>query len=287
MELELKTEYWHDSQAREAFKTFILNIHGLDFTEWEAQGYWDQVYTPFSYFKDGKIISSVCIYLLDAVIAGRSTRLIQISGVGTHPDWRRQGLSRELTELGLEWARGQHEGVFLFADTPAIPYYQACGFTPLKEYLEVIYGIPTETRPGAIQLDPMLKDQQDKIFEYAQGRVPLSDRFSINNPKLFMFYILYFLKNNIYEIKELGCLVCYKREGNTLSIYDIVAEEIPSFEDLYPYIAVETDHKIKFHFHTDKLGLRNVERERIEHNHAFTRGNFPVNDPVFPYTSRA
>jgi len=150
MALELTSEYWSDTKAREAFKAFILNIHGLDFREWEAQGYWDSAYTPFSYFKDGKIISSVCIYLLDAVIAGRSTRLIQISGVGTHPDWRRRGLSRELTELGLEWARGQHEGVFLFADTGAIPYYQACGFTPLKEYQELIYGIPTETRPGNV-----------------------------------------------------------------------------------------------------------------------------------------
>ena len=131
--LELRTEYWHDDRARAAFKTFMRTIHGLDFTRWESAGFWDDAHTPFSYFQGEEIVASVCIYLLDAIVEGRSTRLVQISGVGTLPAWRRRGLSRQLTEIGLAWAAGRHEGVFLFADDDAVAYYEHTGFRPVQE----------------------------------------------------------------------------------------------------------------------------------------------------------
>ena len=91
MDLELRTHYWDDRNALAAFKTFILNIHGLDFSEWESRGYWDHAYTPFSFFDGDTIVASVCVYMLDAVLNGNNTRVAQISGVGTLPDWRRKG----------------------------------------------------------------------------------------------------------------------------------------------------------------------------------------------------
>jgi len=200
MDLELRNNYWEDSEAREAFKTFILDIHGLDFKEWEAHGYWDTAYTPFSYFKNGKIVASICIYLLDAVINGHNAKLVQISGVGTHQDYRRQGLSRELTDLGLEWAKNQHEGIFLFADEEAIPYYLRCGFSPLNETQEYCQIEPVDPKDGIIRLNPSDKEDLDKIYEYAQSRTPLSDKFSVFSSKLLMFHALYTLRNKMYEI---------------------------------------------------------------------------------------
>jgi len=286
-DLELRTHYWDDQQARSAFKDFIFSIHGLDFNSWESAGYWDNAYSPYSYFKNGVIVASVCIYLLDAIIDGASTQLVQISGVGTLDAYRRMGLSRKLTELGLEYANKHDLGIFLFADEAAIPYYKSCGFTPLTEYIEIMESDPTDTQLGIVQLNPMLKEDQKKIFAYAKRRTPISSQFSIINPKLFMFHALYFLRENVYEVSDLNCLVCFHREGNTLRIFDIVGEQIPRFDILYPYISEETDYTIEFHFHTDKLGLAKTRRVIIEENNAFSKGNFPVNQPIFPYTSRA
>ena len=287
MNLELKTEYWDTPKAREAFKAFILEIHGLDFTEWEARGYWDNTYTPFSYFRDGKVISSICIYLLDAVIAGRQSKLVQISGVGTHKDWRRQGLSRELTDLGLEWAKGQHAGVFLFADKEAIPYYERCDFSPINETLESYHIKPVPIRQGLRQLDPANQLNLDIIYNYAINRTPISDKFSVFSPKLLMFHALYSMRNKMYEIPDLECLVFFDREGPMINIYDVLGKKIPSFDDTYPYISRETDKIIHFHFHTDKLGLRGVETKTITGNNTFVKGSFPVSEPAFPFTSRA
>ncbi len=286
-DLEFRSHYWNDPKARSAFKAFILDIHGLDFTTWEQAGYWDARYQPFSFFKDGEVIANVCIYAMDAIISGSNTTLLQISGVGTSEAYRRNGLSRELTERGIESVAKSREGIFLFADEEAIPYYQKCGFTALQEYLEIFYAIPTDPIRGALKQNISQSVDLDKIFNYASNRAPISEIFSVLNAELFMFHALYFLQDHIYEIPELKCLVCYKRTGNSLDIFDILGEQIPEFDTLYPYIARETDHTVKFHFHTDKMGLKNTEKVLLEEHHAFTRGNFPISNPIFPYTSRA
>lgn len=287
MDLTLKTEYWGDLPAREAFKKFILEIHGLDFSPWESHGYWDDAYTPFSFFEGDRVVASVCIYLLDALIDGEPTCLAQISGVGTLPEWRRRGINRELTDIGLQWARGKQSGLFLFSDTDAIPFYERCGFAPAEEYIEIVEATPLRSRGGTVRLDPGKKPDLDKIYRYAERRSPISNRFSVLNAKLTMFHVLYYLGDHAYEIPDLGCIIFYKRTEGRLDIFDILGESIPPLKDLYPYIADDSDKVIEFHFNTDKLGLDGVRTRPLFGNHLFVRGTFPVDRPVFPYTSRA
>jgi len=287
VDLELRTEYWNDPEAHAAFKKFILEIHGLDFSEWDSAGYWDEAYTPFSFFQGDKVVASVCIYLLDAIIDGESTSVAQISGVGTAPQRRRQGLNRQLTEVGLDWARGRHDGVFLFSDTDAIPFYRKCGFTPIEEYVQVAQAEPVPNRGGAIKLDPGKKQDLDRIYEYAKRRAPVSDRFSVLNEKLVMFHVLHGLRDRTYEIPDLGCIVFYKRAQGCLSIFDVVGEKVPRLKELYPYISDETDEEIEFHFHPEKLDPGHCRSRPLRGNHPFVRDPFPVGKPVFPFTSRA
>jgi len=287
MDLEFRTEYWNDSKARGAFKSFILDIHNLDFNDWEVCGYWDPAYTPFSYFINGHVISSVCVYLLDAVIHGRMTKLVQISGVGTHQDYRKQGLSRELTKMGLDWAKDQHEGIFLFADEAAIPYYLRCGFSPINESQEYCKIKPVNTNDGIVQLNPSNRIDLDRIYDYANRRTPISHKFSILSSKLLMFHALYTMRDKMYEIPNLNCLVFFDRDKDVVNVYDILGETIPPFEELYPYICSNTDKRIDFHFHTDKLGINNIKTRPLVGNNAYVKGLFPVLNPAFPFTSRA
>lgn len=287
MAVSLKTEYWDDPQARDAFKKFMKKIFRLDFSEWESGGYWDTAYTPFSFLHGEDLVSSVCVYLLDAVIDGRHTHLAQISGVGTLPEWRGRGLSRRLTNTGLRWAQGRHDGVFLFADSEAVPFYRRCGFRPIDEYLETLPARTVSPCRGAVKLDPGKKSDRDRIYAHAQRRAPLSNRFSILNAKLLMFHALHGLRDHVYEIPDLNCLVFYKRHQGQLSLFDIVGEKIPRFGDLYPYLAGRNDQVIEFHFFTDKLGIVESTASPLRGNHPFVKRPFPVERPVFPYTSRA
>lgn len=287
MDFELRTDYWGDPQARNAFKDFMVEIHGLDFAAWEAGGYWDSAYTPFSFFKDGAVVANVCIYRLNAVVDGRATHLAQVSGVGTLPGMRRQGLNRRLTEIALEWAEGKQEGVFLFSDTQAIPFYRACGFQEQEEYLEVVDAPSVTGHGGAIRLDCGRKEILDRIYHRAKKRAPVSDRLGVLNERLVLFHVQYFHRDHVYEVPDLGCIVIFSRDSGRLKVYDILGERIPSFSELYPFISSEQDRVIEFHFHADKLGLVGLRKEMVQGNNCFVKGPFPVHDPVFPSTARA
>lgn len=285
--LIIRSHYWDDAKAKAAFKKFILNIHGLDFTEWDTLGFWDPTFTPFSYFEGDRVVSSVCVYPLRAIIDGKETKLLQISSVGTHPDFRRRGLNKKLTEAGLAWAEGKHEGVFLFSDDEAIPYYERQGFKLIDEFIHVCRPMPTPFRQGAVRLDPENTNDLKRIQGFVENSIPISSKLSTINPRLVMFHVLYFMRDAVFEIPDLDCLVFFKRKDGKLSIYDIIGSQIPVFDDLYPYLADGTDRLVEFHFHTDQLDLTDVKEKLIKGNNTMVKPGFPIRDPVFPYTSRA
>lgn len=285
--LELREAYWGDVRARAAFKRFVLRIHGVDFDAWDRAGFWDEAYRPCSYFVGDSVVASVCIYLLDAVVDGRPTRLAQISGVGTLPGWRRRGLARELTEIGLERARDRYDGLFLFAAPGAVSFYERCGFRPLAESLSRAPVEPVPRRSGAVRLDCDDPDEIQRIYRHAQRRTPVSNRFGVTNAKLLMFHVLHGLRGRVVEIPELGCLVLFDRRGDRVRLFDVVAERIPTLAELYPFIARTGDRVVEFHFEPDLLEPVEIARQPLVGNHPFTRGAFPVERPVFPYTSRA
>jgi len=287
MNLTLKTDYWGDPRAKNAFKKFMVEIFGLDLGRWEAAGCWDPAYRPFSFFHRNRVVANVCVYLLEAVIEGRRARLAQISSVGTLPEWRRRGLNRELTGRALDWAQGRQEGVFLFADTGAIPFYRRCGFQPVEEYLETLAVEPTGRRLGAVKLDPAKRRDREKIFTAAGQRTPLSRRFSVMSAHLVMFHALYGLKDDLYEIPDLDCLAFCRRQKDCLNLFDIIGQRIPPFEELYPYLTDGSDRRVDFHFFTDRLDAGRTTARPLRGNHPLVRGSFPIRKPVFPYTSRA
>lgn len=283
----LKTHYWNEPTAKAAFKRFVRGIFGLDFEAWDAAGHWDDAYTPFSFFDGDEIVSSVCLYLLDAVIDGRSTKLAQISAVGTREEDRGKGLNRELTERALEWAEGKHDGVFLFADEEAAPFYERTGFKTIEEFLEVAPAEAVTPREGAVMLDAGKQKDLARSHEFALRREPISRRLSIGNPKLTAWHAIYMLGDVYHEIPELDCLVAYERKGERLRVFDIIAEKMPQWRQLYPFIADAADREIEFHFHTDRLDIGGAKTESIEGNCPFVLPGFPVKTPVFPFTSRA
>jgi len=283
----LRTEYWDDLPAREAFKAFMVDIHGLDFGAWETAGYWDHAYTPFSYFDGDRVVASVCLYLLDAVLDGRKTRVLQISGVGTRPELRRRGLNRELTEIGLERMAGRHEGVFLFSDEDAVPFYARCGFTPIEEFVEVAPVPSVRPREGLVKLDPGRTADRDLIHDRARRRAPISNRFAVMNPRLVMFHALYTLRQRAYAVPELDCVVFFARENGVFRLFDVLAEEIPPLDALYPYVADDSDERIELHFPADLVAPGSTTLEPLTGNLPFVRGAFPVDPAVFPFTARA
>jgi GNAT superfamily N-acetyltransferase len=287
--LTLRSRYWDDLPAREAFKRFLVQIHGLDLSLWEQRGFWDDAYTPFSLFDGDRIVSSVCLYSTDMVLDGRRCRLGQISGVGTAPERRRRGLNRWLTERALEWAAPDHEGCFLFADDEAVPFYRRCGWEPVVETAAALTVEPAGRRPGLRRLDPDDASDLALVYDLASRRRAVSDVVGVHNARLTMFHFLYGLRRDAYQVPDLDVVVFFRVDGLRLTLFDVVGPEVPPLSELHPYLAVWRHDEIEFRFVPDLMGVTATRRVPIEGNHTHVAPGFrrPAGDWQFPHTAHA
>ncbi|MCH9032770.1 MAG: GNAT family N-acetyltransferase, partial [candidate division Zixibacteria bacterium] len=231
MSLSYRENYWDSPELKAEFMRFMKQIHGIDLSLWNQMGFWDQKYRPFSYFNGDKLVSHACVYSMDMTVQGKRCQVAQISAVGTIPDYRRKGLSYELNQKAIAWARENHDFFYLFADEEAVKLYEKCGFRAVDQYKPRISVDGTRAKPGAVKLDIQNKDDLALIYRIASARAPVSDVLGVSNEKLFMFWCLSFLRENIYYISELDVLVLYKCVGGVVTIFDIVGRNIPLFSE--------------------------------------------------------
>jgi GNAT superfamily N-acetyltransferase len=284
----LRKAYWHDLAARRTFQQFILDIHGLDFARWEQAGYWDEDYSPWSYFDGERLAASLCIYTMPAVIGGQACHVAQVSGVGTAPEHRLRGLNRQLHEMALAEALRQHRFAFLYADEEAVPFYRKCGFRPVDNHAVVVPLPEAAPQDGLVKLDMDDPAQRDAVYCLAQARTPASHEFSTHNPKLVMFHALYPLRHHVFRVPALNCVVMMKREPGRTVVYDLLAETLPSFDALAPYLGGRHTREVEFRFAPDRLGAPSGERVPLPGDNVHVMGDFPLGErPVFPATSQA
>ncbi len=290
MALAFRDDYWDHPALKQEFIRFVNSMFGLDLSLWDKSGFWDNNYRPFSFFEGDKLVASLCLYSMSMTVQGKDCLAGQFSAVATLPEYRRRGLSAKLMKLATEWATDTHAFFFLFANEEAFPFYERCGY---RRYSEYKYHLPVVGRPaipGLVRLDVQNAGHLGMIFRYASERAPVSSALGVNSPKLLMFWCLYGLRDHIYHVPELDLLVLLGRQGNLLTIYDLVGRDLPAFTTIYPYVGHPDDQTVNFLFLPDRLGLRDgVERIEVTENGTHLSGHFPLSDTpfIFPLTSHA
>jgi GNAT superfamily N-acetyltransferase len=288
--LTYEENYGDDPGLKRKLIDFLTGIHNLDLSRWDQLGYWDRLYRPFSFFDGEALVSNVCLYSMDMSVMGKRCRVGQISAVGTLPEFRRQGLSRELTQRAMDWARAEHDFFFLFADEEAFPFYARCGFRRAEEHA-IHYPLQgMAPRPGATKLDMQREDHRTLVYRIAAEREPVSDLLGVCNERLLMFWCLYFLSDDIYYIEGVDTLVLCRREKDRLTVFDVVGKTVPPFSEVYPYVAAAEDTLIRFLFMADKMGLDRYDEVKLSgENGTHLYGDFPLagRNFILPYTSHA
>lgn len=289
MSLTYREDYWDDRERKTAFLNFMIPLFRLDLSPWDKRGFWDHNYRPFSFFDGPCLVSNVCVYSMDMVVLGRRCRVAQISAVGTRPEYRRRGLSRELTERALAWARDSHEFFFLFADHDAFPFYQSCGFRGVAEYKSRVAVRGQPPSAGAFRLDMTRDDHIQRVHDLAIHRTPVSDLLGVLNDRLFMFWCLCGLHECVYEIPDLGIAVLLRQTNGLLTIFDIVGPNVPTFARLYPYLCNSETRAVELLFMPDKLRVGETELICIDDNGTHLLGSVPFegNPFLFPFTAHA
>jgi GNAT superfamily N-acetyltransferase len=289
-DLVFREAYWDDTEARRAFQRFLIKIHGLDLGAWEAAGHWDDRYRPFSYFDgEGRVVSSVCVYSLEMTVGGSRCRAAQISGVGTLPERRKQGLNRRLTDIALEWSAPDHDFVFLFADEEAVPFYARCGFQSLEEQTPHVKVRASHPRPGMRLLDLADTTDLELVRNLAARREPVSETLGVLSRELFMFHALYTLRGRLHHVRDLDVIVALRREGSRTTVYDVVGSRVPRFDELSPYLATPGTTEVDFYFVPDRLEIDDLRWRPLRGNNLHDRGDFPLRGErfLFPFTAHA
>lgn len=282
--MEFRSQYWDDEDSKSAFKRFLKAIHGLDLTKWDESGYWDHSYTPFSYFLDGEVVSSVCLYLIDARFLGQDCKVAQISGVGTAESHRRQGLNRQLTQRALEWASSKFTCLFLFADEDAKGFYRRLDFEARQDfYWTSTTPFDGRTRDG-VHLDLTSKAELEWIFDLSQRRCPPSNEFACLQSKLLMFHLLYDPSCEAIRIPDRELAIVVRRMEDRLQILDVIGTTVPAFQEWYPFLALPPRARVDFLLPIDILAPPEFSLEPAVGNNAFVRSDFPLREPVFPAT---
>lgn len=288
MELTYRENYFDDLKLKNEFIRFLNLIHNLDLTRWDDSGYWDSNYYPFSFFDKKKIVSNVSVYSIEMNIDGVKQKVAQISSVGTDPEYRKRGLSTNLLERALNFAKKEHQHIFLFADKNAQKLYQKFGFQYSAEYLPTIDLNSSNHKSLVRKLSLSNTDDLYLIDNKVTSREFISNKIGYKSRNLLYFWLIYFLNDSIYYIDDLECLILMKQENRILTIFDIIGSNIPDFEKLLPYIADKSISQIQFRFMIDKLNIENIEHIETD-NGLHLSESFPLQKEklIFPQTVQA
>lgn len=300
---KFRSDYWADASGRAAFKDFMRQVFEFNIDPWDAAGYWDNDYRPFSLFAaDGRIVASVCIYCMRMVVAGHQTAVGQISSMGVLPELRRQGLGRQLTDMALRWASEQgHKFFMLFSSEEALPFYRAQGFTMTAEHTPVLRLMGERSRaantdPATFEvraLDMTQPADRTLLYRLASERCPISQQLGVLNERLLMFRALLPPRGSAaHYIPSLDVAVLFRRREGVLTVYDIVGPRVPAFTELSRFLIAPGDREVVFWFMTDLLGdlapLGVLEHRPLAGNNLHLQGSLPVSGPfIFPFSAQA
>lgn len=290
MNIEYRSHYFDDVEAKISFERYAKSLFNLDFGRWEARGLWDEKYVPFSAFVDNECVASICVYPCEMIVDGKIRNWAQLLTVGTLEEYRRMGIQYEIWKRANAWIQENCESVFLFTDEYAAGFYRKLGLKRQLERYDVIRPFRTSQQENIHFRRLDIDDDGDfAILErLAHNREPVSNRLGFKNPNLLLFMFLYRYRDWTYYIEERDTVVVVEDSGQLVRLHDIVAEQMPGFKDLEPFLRQFQRSEIEFLFCTDRLGLAGAVKREVKDDVLFVGEDIEFEgDIVFPFSIRA
>ena len=223
MNVDIIHNYRNDPALRASFNLLAREVFGLDFEEWYRNGFFSDDYDPYSVFVCGRAVANISVNRCDMIYDGGFISLIQLGTVMTHPDFRGRGYARAIMEKILSEYEGKVDGIYLFSNDSAKPFYTKFGFSERKEY--GFFKSVSNTGGRTAKATP-LRNKSD--FERAANiigeREPRGRLHTAGNTGLYMFYLSRFMRENFYYLPEYDTYVIAEEEKDNLIHHAIFGE---------------------------------------------------------------
>lgn len=221
--MEFIKNYRTNDVLRRSFNKLAENTFGINFESWYQNGFWNDLYIPYSIAENNEIIANVSINLINISCDKGILHLIQLGTVMTKTEYRNQGLIRKImTEIEKDFAH-RIDGVFLFANNEVLDFYPKFGFKRAKEFQ---YSKNVNiTEKSTIKHSPLkCKDEFDVLVKAINSN-QFCGRFDMtNNSDLVMFYVSNFMQENVYYNEVMNAYVIAEIDGENLFIHNVFAD---------------------------------------------------------------
>lgn len=268
---------------KESFFQLARDIFSLDFSQWDALGYWTPTYKPHCFVQDGHVIANVSVTFATMVIEGTTKKVAQIGTVMTAPKYRGQGLSKKLMDYVLDTYK-DIDLFYLFANETVLDFYPRFGFKAVPQFVSevALKDVPSE-RTNIKKLDFHDDATRQFIYDMAKQRVPASTTVGvIGNEDIVMFHALLAYSDAIYYLQDFEVIVIGYEEDDVFELVDVIAKKEIVLEPLLNVLPAKVKN-IRFGFTPNELSLHIATSELQEDGAFFIK---EMNDTNYPTVTR-
>lgn len=252
--LELRSGYFSDRPSFLALADLLRDIFEIDITSLDRFGGPDLTAMPFGYFDaDGRCVANFSAFSMPLTVEGRSVRAVGYQSGAVRPEYRGQGLYRDLMQRAFAWSDTQgFEAGLLLTDKPDL--YVQYGFATVAQHSFRGPMPEPRGRPDARNLS--LEDDADLelVTALLEARCDVSERFSVRRAtRTFLLNACFDPDIRLSHLPGLDALVAWRLEANTIQLLDIVAHEMPCLDAVVSALGPDAAH-VEVLFYPDRLG---------------------------------
>ncbi|HAM1652133.1 TPA: GNAT family N-acetyltransferase [Listeria monocytogenes] len=291
MNYEMISDYKDNKMYRDSFNKLAESTFDINFEEWFRSGFWNDKYVCYSYIDNNEVISNVSINKMNLIYQGENYSALQIGTVMTHPNYRGQGLAKNLLNHVIAKYEDQYDFLYLFANDTVLDFYPKFGFERIEESSFTIDACNLKKKASKLKkLNPDNKTDFQLISRIVSERAPLSNILDVKESEdLLMFYVLIALKNELYYLEELDVIVLMEQEGTDLYVLDILSTKKLDVVEVLSYLSTKKIETIHLLFTPEKSKYIDAAYIIETEDMLFVRPNVLTSENyfLFPATSHA
>lgn len=291
MNYEMISDYKDNKMYRDSFNKLAESTFDINFEEWFRSGFWNDKYVCYSYIDNNEVISNVSINKMNLIYQGENYSALQIGTVMTHPNYRGQGLAKNLLNHVIAKYEDQYDFLYLFANDTVLDFYPKFGFERIEESSFTVDACNLKKKASKLKkLNPDNKTDFQLISRIVSKRAPLSNILDVKESEdLLMFYVLIALKNELYYLEELDVIVLVEQEGTDLYVLDILSTKKLDVVEVLSYLSTKKIETIHLLFTPEKSKYIDAAYIIETEDMLFVRPNVLTSENyfLFPATSHA
>ena len=222
-EFQLVKSYKDNSTLRSSFNSLARETFGISFEEWYKNGFWGEMYNPYSVVRDNEVVANVSVNRMEFECGNTKRKYIQLGTVMTKKEYRGRGMIRFLMDEIKKEYLDSADGMYLFANNSVLDFYPKFGFRRGKEWN--FHKKVKITGSSRVQQIPMESRHDWKTVENAVISSANNSLFEMkNNMGLIMFGLTQFMKDNVYYIESEDAYAVADIENARLVLYAVYSE---------------------------------------------------------------